>query len=309
MEELPLVSIVTPSFNQGRFLRRTIDSVLGQDYPRIEYLVLDGGSSDDSVAILRSYGSRLVWVSESDGGQAQAINKGLARARGTIWAYLNSDDVLRPGAVTRVVEYFRGHPQADVVYGLADIIDEEDKVIGRYATEPFSRRRLWQHCLVCQPAAFWRARLARRVGPFNEKLHCCLDYEYWLRLDQAGARFSYIEEVLAQSRLYAATKTLSQRLRVFQENIQVCLAQTRFCELNHFVRLWRHQCWENPRGRFRYLRWLPLFCPAAAFVHYLWSNRRAPWFRQVFLGILRGLKRGWFGDSTRPALTGNRNIG
>src|SRR5438270_571819 len=116
---LPIVSMVTPSFNQGRFLRRTIDSVLSQDYPHVEYLVFDGGSTDESIDVLRSYGDRFLWTSERDRGQTDAINKGLRRAKGDILAYLNSDDVLLPGAIATVAEHFRKNPAWDVVYGNA----------------------------------------------------------------------------------------------------------------------------------------------------------------------------------------------
>src|SRR3954467_14302963 len=115
--DAPLVSIVTPSFNQGRFLGRTIDSVLGQDYPHVEYLVVDGGSTDETLAILRSYGDRVRWLSEADAGQTAAINKGFQRTSGKIVGYLNSDDVLLPEAVATVVEYLRNHPECDLVYG------------------------------------------------------------------------------------------------------------------------------------------------------------------------------------------------
>src|SRR5437016_13220935 len=139
---LPLVSIVTPAYNQRRFLRRTIDSVLNQDYPRIEYFVFDGGSTDQSVDILQSYGARFFWVSQRDHGQSDAINQGLQRARGDILAYLNSDDILLPGAISKVVEHFRGHPDWDLLYGNAHTIDEDDRVLGEYPTAPSDFERL-----------------------------------------------------------------------------------------------------------------------------------------------------------------------
>ncbi|PYQ26324.1 MAG: hypothetical protein DMF81_00015 [Acidobacteria bacterium] len=125
MEGLPLVSIVTPSFNQGRFLRRTIESVLGQGYPRIEYIVCDGGSTDGSREILGSYGDRLRWDSQPDAGQSAALNRGFAGAHGEVFAYLNSDDLLRPGAVEAVVQHLARNAECDLVYGDADYVDEE----------------------------------------------------------------------------------------------------------------------------------------------------------------------------------------
>src|SRR5438552_606700 len=163
----PLVSIVTPSFNQGRFLRRTIDSVLCQEYPRIEYIVVDGGSTDDSVDILRSYGDGFAWISEPDRGQSDAINKGFARCHGTIHAYVNSDDILCPGAIRTVVAHFDAHPEWDALYGDAHNIGADDAVLGRYPTAEYDFDRLLQNCFICQPAAFWRARIAERVGPFD----------------------------------------------------------------------------------------------------------------------------------------------
>ena len=134
---------------------RTIDSVLGQSYPHVEYVVIDGASTDDSVPILQSYGRRLRWLSEPDRGQADAINKGLALGTGDILAYLNSDDVLLPDALDRVVACFRRHPDADVVYGRAWFIDEDDRRTGAYRTAPFSLRRLAEDSCLCQPAVFW----------------------------------------------------------------------------------------------------------------------------------------------------------
>jgi glycosyltransferase involved in cell wall biosynthesis len=216
-----LVSIVTPSLNQGRFLRRTIESVLGQSYPHIEYLIMDGGSSDDSVAILQSYGDRLKWISEPDRGQAHAINKGFARAKGDLRAYLNSDDVLAPGAVAKVVAYFLSRPDWDLLYGRARYLDAEGRIIGSYPTAPYTFRRLLEDNCLCQPAVFWRARLAERIGPFDERLHYCMDYDYWLRAAQAGMHLEHVEDLLAYSRLHPAAKTLACREQMHIERLTV----------------------------------------------------------------------------------------
>jgi glycosyltransferase involved in cell wall biosynthesis len=203
----PVVSIVTPSFNQGAFIRQTIDSVLNQDYPHIDYRVIDGGSTDDTVAVLKSYGTRVAWVSEKDRGQTHAINKGMACARGSIRAYLNSDDLLRPGAVSRVVEHFRTHSVCDLVYGRDAIIDAEGRFIRMYATREYSFEDLVDCCCISQPAVFWRTRLAERIGPFDESLSLVMDYEYWLRADRAGARIEHIPDVLAHTRFHRQTKS------------------------------------------------------------------------------------------------------
>jgi glycosyltransferase involved in cell wall biosynthesis len=259
----PLVSIITPSLNQGRFLRRTVESVLSQSYPHIEYLVLDGGSTDESLAVLKSFGDRLAWVSEPDGGQAQALNKGFARARGDIRAYLNSDDVLAPAAVERMVEHFLAHAEADLVYGRANYVDETGRVLGAYRTAPYSTRRLVEDNCLCQPAVFWRARLARWVGPFDERLHCCMDYDYWLRAARAGARFHYVDDLLACSRLHPAAKTLSCRLQMYRESIAVCRQHAGFVPRGHLLGLWRQRL----AGR------LPFLLPLLVRLHQAWCNR------------------------------------
>jgi glycosyltransferase involved in cell wall biosynthesis len=270
--DLPLVSIVTPSYNQGRFLRRTIESVLGQTYPHIEYCVMDGGSTDDSVAILKSYGDRFPWVSESDRGQTHAINKGLARSRGAIRAYLNSDDVLLPHAVERAVAYFAQHPGCDLVYGRADLINERDEVIGAYDTEDYSFQRLAQICCICQPACFWRADIAGRAGPFDERLHYVMDYEYWLRLDRAGGRLEHAAETWACSRIYAETKTASGRAGIFREIFRVVRRHAGYVDIGFFRGYWHHLCRERDRGWPRRLRWLPRFQSVMAHLHHLWWN-------------------------------------
>lgn len=294
----PLVTIVTPSYNQARYLGRTIDSVLGQSYPHIEYLVFDGGSNDRSQDILASYGSRIRWVSEKDRGQAHAINKGLIQARGDILAYLNSDDVLLPGAVEAVVQAFADHPEWDLLYGDADWIDEADAVLEPYPTAAFSGPKLLQYCFLCQPATFWRRRLTQRIGLFNEDLRCCLDYEYWLRAHQAGARLEHLPVKLAGSRLHDETKTLSLREPVYLETIRVQKEHIGFVELAPFYGLWRHRLKVMQQGGL--WRFLPGAVPLTAACHFLGSNLpcTTPW--RLLAGLLRGARRA-VGPSYSPA--------
>src|SRR5262249_53534757 len=153
--------------------------------------------------VLRSCGSRVTWVSEKDRGQTHAINKGLARARGEVLAYLNSDDVLFPGAVRRVVDHFLARPGCDLVYGKAECIDEDDRFLDYYPTAEYSFERLMDNDYICQPATFWRSRVARLIGPFDESLQLAMDYEYWLRLDRAGGCLEHLPEVLAGTRHHA----------------------------------------------------------------------------------------------------------
>jgi len=269
----PLVSIVTPSFNQGRFLRRTIESVLGQTYKNIEYIVMDGGSTDETVEILRSYGKRFVWISEPDKGQTNAINKGFALSRGDIRAYLNSDDTLLPNAVERAVEYFSSHPRCDMVYGDANYIDTEDQIIGTYNTADYSFARLMFDCCVCQPAAFWRTDIAERVGPFDEHLNYAMDYDYWLRIDRVGGHIHHLRETLSNSRLYPETKTLSRRGEIFAEIFDVCLRQGGYIDFSYFIGYWHHLFWENPSPLTKYLRKLPKAHVLCAQAHHKWKNR------------------------------------
>jgi len=158
MIKQPLISIITPSYNQGKYLEETILSVLNQDYENIEYIVVDGGSSDNSLEVIKKYQSRLAWwVSEPDKGQTEAINKGFNRANGEIIAWLNSDDVYLPGTVSEAVRYLVDHPQIGMVYGELDFIDESGRVIGKFnaaQTDLHRLRRGYVH--IPQPATFFR---------------------------------------------------------------------------------------------------------------------------------------------------------
>ena len=212
----PAVSVVTPSLEQGRFIERTIESVLSQGV-EVEYFVADGGSRDQTVDILRRYAERLRWASEPDGGQAAGVNKGVERTSAGIVGWLNSDDVYYPGALWAVQRFLAEHPEIDVVYGDAEHIDEEDRVLEAYPTEDFDAERLLEVCFIAQPACFFRRRAVERWGALDASLRYCMDYEYWLRLALGGARFARLPRVLAGSRLYTENKTLGQRRAVHRE--------------------------------------------------------------------------------------------
>ncbi|MEH2470459.1 glycosyltransferase involved in cell wall biosynthesis [Nitrobacteraceae bacterium AZCC 2161] len=211
------VSVVTPSFNQGQFIQRTLNSVATQGIPDIEHIVFDGGSSDETVDVLKRFGNAIQWTSEKDKGQTDAVNKGICATSGEIIGWLNSDDVYYPYAVAHVLQFFENHPDIDVVYGEADYIDLNDYAFQPYPTEPWNFERLKQNCYICQPAAFFRRRVIEQYGLLDENLHFCMDYEYWLRLAKAGARFAHLDQKLAGSRLYAENKTLGSRLKVTEE--------------------------------------------------------------------------------------------
>jgi len=253
----PLVSIVTPSLNQGRFIRDTIESVLSQTYPHIEYRVVDGGSTDETLDVLRSYGTKLKWESEPDRGQAHAINKGFAQSRGEICGYLNSDDVLLPDAVATVVSKFLKNTSASMLYGDAHYIDAENRITGSYATADYSFERLMQDCCICQPAAFWTKEIADKIGPFDEKFNYALDYDYWLRIDRAGGLIQYIQQFLANSRLHPATKTLSHRRKIYDEIFSVCERHGGYVSRSYVEGYWYHRFHERPDWFTRWAKLLP----------------------------------------------------
>jgi glycosyltransferase involved in cell wall biosynthesis len=211
------VSIVTPSFNQGQFIGRTLQSVSDQRGVEIEHVVFDGGSTDNTVEVLKNAVPPVRWVSKKDNGQTDAVNKGICATDGEIIGWLNSDDIYYPGAVAQVVAFFEAHPEVDAVYGMADHIDLQDHAFEPYPTEPWDFERLQETCFICQPALFFRRRVVEQHGLLDESLNYCMDYAYWLRLGKAGVRFSYLEKKLAGSRLYADNKTLGARVKVHRE--------------------------------------------------------------------------------------------
>ena len=217
MSELPTISVITPSFNQGQFLGRTLASVRTQSVAALEHIVFDGGSQDDSVSILQSCGETVQWVSQSDDGQGDAVNKGLHKARGEIIGWLNSDDLYYPTTLEIVSRFFQSHPHVDVIYGQADHININDQAFEAYPTQDWNPECLRQICFLCQPAVFFRKRVVDQIGLLDPSLRYCMDYNYWLRLSDAGYHFHHIKEKLAGSRLYPENKTLGNRVAVHKE--------------------------------------------------------------------------------------------
>ena len=222
MDHIATISIVTPSYNQGEFLAETIESVIGQagDF-LLDYVVVDGGSTDSSVGIIRHYddllrngrwpvacrGITFRWLSEKDHGQSDALGKGFRLAAGDILAWLNSDDCYLPGTLQAVVEHLRDNRDTALLYGDARYCDREGTVLGSYRTEPFNFDKLAWFNFICQPAAFFRKEVFAAVGGLDESLHFAMDYDLWIRI---GGRFTcrYLPVVLATYRLHETSKTV-----------------------------------------------------------------------------------------------------
>jgi len=217
----PLISVVTPSFNQARFLERTILSVLNQNYPNLEYIIIDGGSTDGSVQLIEKYERYLAyWVSESDRGQSHAINKGFSKSKGEILAWLNSDDTYLPNALHIVGDLFRRDGKVDMVYGRCNMIDENDVIFQESKVIPFN---LLDYLLglfvIPQQASFWRRDIFFAADGLNEENRTCMDYELWVRMAQRGGVIRHVNYFLANFRLY--DQSISGSSKYQDEYLQV----------------------------------------------------------------------------------------
>jgi glycosyltransferase involved in cell wall biosynthesis len=219
----PRLSVVTPSYNQAQFLEETIRSVLVQGYPNLEYMVFDGGSTDGSVDIIRKYADGLAyWVSEPDGGQADAINKGFRRATGDILAWLNSDDTYLPGALRQAVESLSLHPEHDLVYANCDYVDASGQRLQTVAVWDFVPRRILTGIpLVLQPASFFRRRAVDRVGLLEESLRYLMDHDFYVRMVLASLTFYRVDQVWAHFRWHPASKSTTQAIGFSLEMQQI----------------------------------------------------------------------------------------
>lgn len=217
------ISIVVPSFQQGQFIEDCLKSVLNEKDVSYELIVYDAGSTDGTAKVLEKYRNVADITIEPDLGQAHAINKGLSRAKGEILCYLNSDDIFMPEALKKVVQYFKKNPTVDLLYGNAKYIDENSNYIGDYLTRDWDSLYIYSECYVCQPAAFWRATVADRIGLFDEKIECSMDYDYWLRINGSGMTVKRTMEYLACSRDYSETKTRRRTERVYWDNFSILL--------------------------------------------------------------------------------------
>ncbi len=218
----PLVSIITPSFNQAPFLEATIQSILAQSYKNIEYILIDGGSTDGSLEIIKSYAKNFsYWHSKKDEGQTDAINQGLNRAKGKYQAWLNADDILLPHAIQEAVAYLEQHPDTGLVYGEADFINAEGRIIGRFPAAQTDYARLMRgYVHVPQQAAFWRTDLWKKVGPLDKSFYFAMDYDLWVRLAKTS-QVKYLERKWAQFRLHGDSKTIINDFRAWPEMLKV----------------------------------------------------------------------------------------
>ncbi|HEX4231404.1 MAG TPA: glycosyltransferase family 2 protein [Bryobacteraceae bacterium] len=221
MRPEPLVTIVTPSLNSGRFIEQAIHSVLQQDYPRIEYLVVDGGSTDETLSILERKKRNIRFISENDSGIADAINRGFAMTEGSILAWLNADDYYLPGAVAAAVESLQADPDAGAVYAEAHWVDGAGNGLKPYPTvRPYDPAMWSRECSVCQPACFFRRSAYEAVGGLDISLKTVFDYDLWIRMSQSY-RFISIPSCAAASRMHVENLSLGRRDLVFQEAIQL----------------------------------------------------------------------------------------
>lgn len=218
----PSLTIITPSFNQADFLERTIDSVLSQGYPKLEYIIVDGGSKDRTVEIIRKYEKYLAWwVSEPDRGQAHAINKGLVRASGVWVGWQNSDDVYLPAAFHRIAKAMRESNGPNIIAGCLRLIDAADVKLRdlRYVRPTFGSMRA-EGMVMANQSAWWRRNLQQRVGLMDERYDCSFDYDWFLRL-LSLSKATYIDEPLGALRLHGETKTSNLAERFTQQNHEI----------------------------------------------------------------------------------------
>ncbi|MCU1278804.1 MAG: glycosyl transferase family 2 [bacterium] len=224
---LPSLSVITPSYNQAAWLERTIRSVVSQGYPDLEYLVMDGASTDGSVAILdrAKAEGKLDFVSQKDGGQSAAVNEGFRRTKGEIIGWVNSDDLYAPGALRAVGEHFAAHPETEWLFGRCPIVDRDDKPFKGFITRykefwlrRYSYNRLVIENFISQPAVFFRRRLLDRVGPLNPDYHLAMDYHLWLRMGRV-AQPAFLDRELAYFRSSGENKMSLQWKKSFQEDL------------------------------------------------------------------------------------------
>lgn len=220
MAEQPLVTVAVPSFNQGRFLDQALTSIFSQDVP-VEVFLMDGGSTDVSLEVIRRFEHRLSgWRSHSDDGQAAAINEGVKQGKAPFVCWLNSDDFLLPGCLSRLLDALSNEPSSPAAYGRVHNLTEKTGAKSAVWTEPFSEQRLALRCIISQPATLIRRSAWEAVGGLDPALHMVMDYDLWWRLYRQEGSFRYVDEFLAVNREHEQTKTSSLRRRHYDEAIR-----------------------------------------------------------------------------------------
>ena len=223
----PKISIITPSYNQGDYIEQTIQSVLNQNYPNLEFIIMDGGSTDQTLDIIKKYEKHLTWVSEPDKGQSNAINKGFAKATGDILAFINTDDTYEPNTLHTVANYFMQHPDAYWLTGKCRNIDKNSNEIRKLITH---YKNFWLQFrsykiltilnYVSQPATFWRRELMQTTGPMSENLNYAMDYDYWLRAGQ-HYKLHFVNQYLANFRIHPTSKAGASANAQFDAEIEI----------------------------------------------------------------------------------------
>jgi glycosyltransferase involved in cell wall biosynthesis len=288
----PLVSIITPSFNQVQFLEYTIQSVLQQDYPNLEYIVVDGDSTDGSPDVIERYQDQLAWwVSEPDLGQADAINKGFRKSSGEIIAWLNSDDLYLPGAISSAVELFQNNPDAGVIYGDAVSADADGRLLNELRFSSWDTEDFLQFKIICQPAVFMKRSFVEKVGYLDPSYHFFLDHQLWIRLSRE-TDFVHYPEIWAVSRYHMDAKNRTMASESGAEVIRIMEWAEKEPDLAAIIGKNYHQVWAGAYQIIaRYL--LDGGKPGEAFLTYYKAARTWPpslrvyWHRFLFSALDR----------------------
>ena len=295
----PKISIITPSYNQAEFLEGTILSVLNQNYPNLEYIIIDGGSTDGSIEIIKKYEKYITyWVSESDKGQSDAINRGFKMARGEILAWLNSDDTYLPGALGKAVEFFSTHSYIGMVYGKTYFINERGDVIGNYPTESFNYNELARSNFFAQPAVFFRREVYFAVGGLDLNLHYTMDYDLWVRIAKKH-RVEYLPVFLSTYRLHMESKTVSddiRSLRASEECLRTVMKYYKWAPPNHVYGYCYHILKNKMPSFLVKSKPLILFLSTFIFlVKYIYLNKgiKLEDIKMINPGNIRKLCKGW----------------
>lgn len=299
---LPQISVITPSYNQGIYIKDTIKSVITQEYPSLEYMVVDGNSTDNTLPVLNSFGSAIRWVSEPDGGQADAINKGFRQSQGSILAWLNSDDLYCQGALSVVGHLFEANPNLMMIYGDAHHVDTQGRSINPYPTSEYQWERLAFDCFICQPACFFRRSLLEEAGYLDPHLQYALDLDLWIRFGLVQKKkpsweFLHVPELLAFSRMHLNNKTLSRRRESLLEIIQVVKKYFGYVPFN-----WLYRLEEASDGEYDgYFRKSPLSFSLCfrSLARWGWINRHKPRYILSFLKDCLFSPQQHFGRLTR----------